>query len=42
MLVMLFFWKTFAAFTACTHDQYVLLFLSCYYFENIHLKFLFI
>jgi len=38
MLVMLFFWKTFAD----THDQYVLLFLSCYNFENIHFKFLFI
>jgi len=38
ILVMLFFWKTFAD----THDQYVLLFLSCYNFENIYLKFLFI
>ena len=37
ILVMLFFWKTFAN----THDQYVLLFLS-YHFQNIDLKFLFI
>ena len=38
MLVMLFFWKTFAD----TDEQYVLLFLSCYNFENIHFKFMFI
>jgi len=37
ILVMLFFWKTFAD----THDQYVLLFLS-YHLQNIDLKFLFI
>jgi len=36
-----FFGKHLLLLTACTQDQYVLLFLICFYFQNINLKFLF-